>query len=183
MPVQIENQPQSVTDRRAQLLTESAREHHVSILHYVHGMTKQWQDAENIVQELWRYVLIYFPEHNIKRRGVLFDKARKLVIDHYRTTERKPAMGAAELEDHHMAKQSREAHSTAEEARLKNSFFAEYPDLPLTDSQKNVLWLHARYGFTYHEINSMTGHSVSTIGDWIVLGRKRMAAYINEEGA
>jgi len=181
MPNQIENQPEAVIERRAQLVSEAAEEHHVSLLHYVHGMTRQWQDAENIVQELWRYVLVYFPEHNIKRRGTLFDKARKLVIDHYRASQRKPAMGADELDEHHMDKQSRDVTGEAEEMRLKENFFAEYPNLELSDDQKHVLWLHARYGYTYREIHSMTGQSVSTVGDWIALGRKRLAAAINEE--
>lgn len=183
MPVQTTNQPETVTDRRAQLLTEAAREFTPSLLHYVHGMTGQWQDAENIVQELWRYVLIYFPEHNIKCKGVLFDKARRLVIDHYRSSQRKPVMRAEELDDHHMAKMSREAFSSAEEERLKESFFAEYPGIKLSDKQKLVLWLHARYGFTYQEISQMAGLSVSTIGDWIAVARDRIATYITEEGA
>jgi len=180
MPIRNDTQQKTITDQRARLVSEAAKEHHVTLLHYVHGMTRQWQDAENIVQDLWRYVLLHFAEHNIKRRGVLFDKARKLVIDHYRAIQRKPAMGAEELDDFHMAKQSQELYAEEEDSRLKEHFFSEYPGLQLTDIQKEILWLHARYGFTYKEIKERTGHSISTIGDWIALGRRKLAEEINK---
>ena len=164
-------------------MNEAAAENHVNLLHYVYGMTKQWQDAENIVQELWKYVFVYFPEHNIKRRGVLFDKARKLVYDQHKKKQRRPDMNPVELDEGLMGKQSLEAYTPEEEQHLMERFFAEYPNLDLTAAQKHVLWLHARYGFTYSEVSQRTGVSVSTIGGWIILGRKRLADYINEEGA
>ena len=168
--------------RRTELVEQSVRDNHTYLLHYVHGMVGQWQDAENIVQDLWRYVVVHFEEHNIQRRSVLFEKARLLVIDHYRASQRKPVSGAVELEEHHMPKMPQEAYTEAEEARLKIAFFESYPALNLTELQKEVLWLHARYGFTYEEIKTMTGKSVSTIGDWITLGRREIAKHTHKEG-
>ncbi|MEO5958786.1 MAG: sigma factor-like helix-turn-helix DNA-binding protein, partial [Opitutaceae bacterium] len=51
--------------------------------------------------------------------------------------------------------------------------------LDLTAPQKQVLWLHARYGFTYKEIETRLGIPASTIGDWIALGRERLGAALN----
>jgi len=177
----IKSQSYKITEHRECLVTESARQHHNSLLYFVYGLTHQWQDAENIVQDLWRYVLLKFPEHNINNRSVLFDKARKLFIDYYRSNQRKPTYNASELQEHHMAMQDKEMASIEEEQGLKERFYAEYPNLNLTDDQKHILWLYARYGFTYQELHQRTGYSVSTIGDWIKLGRIRLAACINQE--
>jgi len=165
--------------RRTELLTRAAHSHHTALVRYVYGMTMHMQDAENIVQDLWRHAFIYFPDFKISEPGFLFDKARKLVIDHFRAASRKPVIGAEELTEKYVAKQSRDAYTRAEELSLKASFFEQFPGLELKESQRNVLWLHARYGFTYKEISEQTGISVSTIGDWIALGRKKIAEHLN----
>lgn len=167
MPIQIENQTEADLDRRAQLLTQAAKQHHLSLLHFVPGMTRQWQDAENIVQDLWRYVLIYFPEENITKKRVLFSKARSLVIDHVRASKRKPAINGEEFTEFHAAKQSQETATSAEKERLKQSFFADYPGLQLSEDQRQVLWLHARYGFTYTEISTTTGRLCPEYRLWL----------------
>ena len=69
----------------------------------------------------------------------------------------------------------------AGEASLRARFWSEYPDIDLTALQKEALWLHARYGFTFKEIEQRLGTSSSTIGDWIALGRKKLSEAINNQ--
>lgn len=115
------------------------------------------------------YVLLTFPEHNIDRRGVLFDKARKLVIDHYRANQRRPSGHSdAIFEENFYCKQNREALTHGEESILKASFFSEYPDINLTNAPKDVMWLHARYSFIYRKFLTKlaTPFPRLGIGDW-----------------
>ncbi len=67
----------------------------------------------------------------------------------------------------------------AGQAEMKERFWQGFPNVDLTDDQKHVLWLHARYGFTYQEIEAQLGIPSSTIGDWISQARKKLAAYLN----
>lgn len=180
MPVRNLTQNDDEYARRSQLLQQSFRENNSYLLHYVHGKVGQWQDAENIVQDLWRYALVYLDEEGITERGVLFYKARKLVMDYYRASERKPIMRAEELEEHHMSKQHQDAYTDAEETRLKDAFWGRFPEVNLTTAQKDVFWLYARYGFTYEEIKPIAGISVSTIGDWVTKARRKLAEQINQ---
>ena len=180
MPFEDDKKIDEIYERRCRLVEESVELHHTRLLYYAYALTKNWHDAENIMQRLWTYVLLRMEEHNIKRESVLFDKTKKLVLDHYRANQRRPFGHADEFEENlFFAKQSQEVCDDEEELRFKNSFFAEYLDCGLTEPQKDVLWLHARYGFTYAEISERVGVAVSTIGDWIVTGRKKIAEELN----
>ena len=72
-----------------------------------------------------------------------------------------------------------DAYTDAEEIALKEKFWSEYPGIHLTGEQKEVLWLHARYGFTFAEIEEKTGVSSSTACDWVAHGRDCIAKFIN----
>ncbi|MEM1223240.1 MAG: sigma factor-like helix-turn-helix DNA-binding protein [Verrucomicrobiota bacterium] len=169
-------------EERVELVTESVDLYQKHLLHYVYKMTNQWQDAENIVQELWKFVMVYFKDDQIKHLPLLRRKAYQLFIDHYREKQRKPAIPTDQLPEHRSAKTEPEAYTDAEEQRLKAVFFEQYPGIELSDAQKEALWLHGRYGFTHMEIAEKTGTAASTIGDWIKLGRKRIAEYLSEGG-
>ena len=167
---------------RVELVTEAVDLYQTYLLHYVNRMTNQWQDAENIVQELWKFVTIYFKDEQIKQLPLLRRKAYQLFIDHYRAIKRRPMVITDELPDKPSPKSAQEAYSHAEELRLRDVFYEQYPGIDLSPEQKNVLWLHARYGFTHKEISGMTGVASSTVGDWTKLARKRIAEYINRGG-
>ena len=182
MPVQTISSTDATFDRRAALLTDAVEEYQRYLVRYAFGLTKQWQDAENIVQELWKYVIVYFKEEQIKELSLLRRKTYQLFIDHYRATKRKPAVLSDELPEPEAAKHKPEAFTDSEEDRLKAAFYEQFPALDLTDQQKNVLWLSARYGFTYKEIEVKTGIAASTVGDWVALGRKKIAEQLSEGG-
>lgn len=165
-------------EERVELVTESVELYQTYLLKYVNRMTNQWQDAENIVQELWKYVMVYFKDEQIKDLPLLRRKAYQLFIDHYRERKRKPAIPTDQIPERSSAKTSQEAYTDAEELRLKVVFFEQYPNIELTSAQKDAVWMHGRYGFTHREISERTGVAASTIGDWIALGRKRIAEHL-----
>lgn len=165
-------------EERVELVTESVELYQKYLLNYVYRMTNQWQDAENIIQELWKYVMVYFKDEQIKELPLLRRKAKQLFLDHYRERKRKPAIPTDQLPENPSTKTPQEAYTDDEELRMKAAFFEQYPGIDLTPAQKDAIWLHGRYGFTHREIAEKTGTAASTVGDWIALGRKRIAEYL-----
>jgi RNA polymerase sigma factor (sigma-70 family) len=154
--------------------------HHIHLRDYLYRLTRQWQDAEDILQELWRYVLLYFPEEKIGSLSLLRRKGYQLFVDHYRAAKRRPEILSEELPEIAGRSATQTSFSDAGEAELKQRFWAEFHGVDLTEEQKNILWLHARYGLTYQEVEQKTGVPSSTVGDWVALGRARLAEYLND---
>lgn len=171
----------AVFDRRLCAVTQAVDDYHSYLLSYVHGLTRQWQDAENILQDLWRNVLLHFEEDKISCLPLLRRKAYQLFVDHYRKQVRRGEVLSDELLDVPVQATEFGAYTDEDEAALKTRFWAEYPNIPLTEQQKDVLWLSARHGFTYKEIEKRLGVPASTVGDWIIAGRKALADAINNE--
>lgn len=168
-------------ERRLAAVSEAVDDHHTYLLDYLYRMTHQWQDAENLLQDLWKHVLLNFEEDKINCMPLLRRKAYQLFVDHYRRQVRRGEILSDNLPDVPVQPASYADATDAGEALLKARFWSEYPTLDLTEHQKDVLWLNARYGYTYKEIEEKTGIAASTVGDWIALARKKLADIINNE--
>ncbi len=171
---------EEVFDRRLAAVDEAIDKYHTYIQNYLYGLTRQWQDAENLAQELWSYVLLRFDEDKIGHFPLLRRKAYQLFVDHYRRIVRRKETLSDTIPETQGKAVSPDAYTDEEELALKEKFWGDYPDIDLTDQQKEVLWLYARYGFTYKEIQEKTGVPDSTVGDWIGIARKRIAESIND---
>lgn len=171
------------TDFEIRLLfvTQAVDAHHCYLLKYLYGLTHQYQDAENLLQELWLYVLHKFDEEKIGSLPLLRRKAYQLFVDHYRHQKRRTEVLAEELPEIPIPPTPYSDASDRSERNLQQEFWMGYPSVNLTAQQKEVLWLHARYGFTYKEIEARVGVASSTIGDWIAEARQQLAAAINAE--
>jgi DNA-directed RNA polymerase specialized sigma24 family protein len=168
-------------DRRLVSVTQAVENYHAYLLDYLYRMTRQRQDAENLIQDLWRHVLLHFEESKIGSLPLLRRKAYQLFIDHYRRQVRRGEILSDEMPDVAAPPVQFAAFTDDEEKGLRKKFWAEYPNIGLTEMQKEALWLHARYGFTCKEVAERLGQPSSTIGDWIVLGRKKLAEIINQK--
>ncbi len=168
-------------ERRLAAVTQSVEDYHAYLLTYLHGLTRQWQDAENLLQDLWRHALLHFDEDKLHSLPLLRSKAYQLFIDHYRRQKRRGEILADELPETPMPPRHFISENEEGETALRARFWSEYPHIDLTALQKEALWLHARYGFTFKEIEQRLGAPSSTIGDWIALGRKKLAEAINSQ--
>lgn len=180
-PATNETASDAAFERRLAAVTASVDDFHTYLVEYVHGMTRQHQDAENIVQDLWRHVLLHFDEAHLHCLPLLRRKAYQLFVDHYRKQKRRGEVILDEAPELPARTVDFAAATAEEEQALKTRFWREYPTVDLTDQQKDVLWMSARYGFTYKEIEERVGVPASTVGDWIALGRKKLAEIINTE--
>jgi len=172
------NSAEMAFNQRVEKVMASVDLHHCHLQDYLYRLTRHWQDAEDLLQELWRYVLLHFPEDKIESLMLLRRKAYQLFVDHYRAAKRRPEVFTDDLPEAPASQAREQSFSEAEEARLKTCFWQEFHDIDLSDTQKDALWLHARYGHTYQEIEERLGVPASTVGDWIALGRKQLAEYL-----
>src|SRR6218665_931539 len=76
-------------ERRMEAVSQTVNAHHAYIRDYLFRLTHQWQDAENLIQELWSYVLLHFDEDKIGSLPLLRRKAYQLFVDHYRRLKRR----------------------------------------------------------------------------------------------
>ena len=167
--------------RRLAAVTQAVERYHAYLVDYLYRMTRQRQDAENLAQDLWRHVLLHFDEDKIGALLLLRRKAYQLFIDHYRRQVRRGEILSDETPEASVPPTRFAAFTDKEETGLKKKFWSEYPGIDLTEAQKEALWLHARYGFTCKEIGQRLSAPASTVGDWIALGRKKLAEIINNE--
>lgn len=173
--------PEEAFERRLAAVSQAVDDHHAYLLDYLHRMTRQYQDAENLLQDLWKHVLLHFDEDKIGCMPLLRRKAYQLFVDHYRRQVRRGEILSDEPPEVPVQPTTFADASDAGEEAVKVRFWSEYPTLDLTEQQKDILWLSARYGYTYKEIEEKTGVAASTVGDWIAIGRKKLAEIINSE--
>lgn len=166
-------------DRRMAAVMRAVEDHHAYLQDYLFRLTRNWHDAENLLQDLWIYALHHLDENKISSLPLLRLKAHHLFIDHYRRLTRRGEVVSDTLPEVPEAQDKAHSFSDAGEAAMQERFWENYPDIDLTDLQKQALWLHARYGFTVKEIEGMIAVPSSTIGDWLVLARKRIAEHID----
>lgn len=167
------NEAEAAFNERIEAVTESIRKYHDYIEGYLYQLTRHTQDAENLAQEVWIYVLTHFKDEQIGSLALIRRKAYHLFIDHYRKNIRRNEVDTEEMPEP-TSYVSQEAYTDAEETALRDKFWSEYPDVALSNQQKEVFWLHARYGFTYKEISKQTGVAHSTISDWVGTARERL---------
>lgn len=170
---------EALFERRMALVMEAVDLHHTHLVDYLWRLTRQRQDAEDLTQNLWRYVLLHFPEGKITCLSLLRRKAYQLFVDHYRAAVRRREVLTDEVPDIPLTAPREAAYSETAEKELQGRFWSEFEGIELSAQQKEVLWLHARYGFTYQEIEARLGIASSTVGDWVHLGRQRLAAYLD----
>lgn len=172
---------EAVFARRLELVSEAVDLYHEYLQGYLYRLTSQWQDAENLLQDLWQHVLLHFPEGHIRQLGILRRKAWQIFVDFHRSRKRRGEVLAEEMPEPETSTVSQEAYTQAEEKALRSSFWNGFPGIDLTDQQKEAVWMHARYGFTYKEIEERLGVPSSTVCDWVALARERLAGSLNEQ--
>lgn len=166
-------------EERLAALEEAIDKYHLYLERYLTSLTRNHADAEDLLSRLWVIVLHKFKDDQIGNLPILRRKAYQLFIDHYRAKmrERDKVQNVETLPEPGIEHLGKEAYTDAEEIRLKEKFWTEFPvDLPA--QQKEVLWLSARYGFTIQEISARLSLPHSTIGDWLQRSRKALADYV-----
>lgn len=166
-------------DQRLAALEEAIDRHHVYLERYLTNLTRNHADAEDLLSRLWIHVLHKFKDQQLGSLPLLRRKAYQLFVDHYRarTRDREKVQTVETLPEPGIQHLGKEAYTSGEETALRENFWTEFP-VDLTEQQKEVLWLSARYGFTIQEISKRLSLPTSTAGDWLQRSRKALADYV-----
>ncbi len=160
--------------RRVELVESSFDLYHSYLQDYLFSLTRQWQDAENLAQDLWRHALLHLPESHIPQLGILRRKAYQLFVDRYRMLVRRKETLTDEVPETGGISGAPEPFTESEEADLERRFWSELGDIGLDEAQRNVVWQHCRFQYTFQELSELTGTPKSTISDWVKLGRMKI---------
>ena len=124
------------------------------MLHYLFGMCKDWQIAEDLSQELWASVHKSFKVSQYHDKPLLYCKAKQVFIDYYRKTIRRPDLHFSEIAyEGIIMPEAREADSPEEEERFFHAFWELfYPD-EYDELSKRIFWFKHRYDYSMDEIS------------------------------
>lgn len=152
-----------------------------SLLNYARSLcANNSVDAEALFDDVFIYALKKFPESKLTAFGYYRFKLFQIYIDRYRSERRRPDKPFEELPELPQA-MTNEPESEVDEAAFAESFFSEYP-VDLTDTQKRMLILWGRFGFTHDQIGKKLGIPRSTVADQIKIGRAAIVDYVNQQG-
>ena len=163
--------------RRVELVMASVDLYHTYLLNYLRSFAGH-HDAEDILQELWKFVVVHFQEDKIGCLPLLRRKAYQLFVDNYRRNVARNNV-LDKVKEQAAADEPRYVYDEADEGRLQARFWAEFP-VELSEAQKEVLWHHARYGLTFQEIEDKLGVRASTACDWVKVGRDQLEKYLEK---
>ncbi len=158
---------------RAKLVEEAFDLYHVHLCKYAYQLTRHHQDAENLVQDLWRHVLLKFPEGHITRIGLLRRKLYQIFVDAHRKVAKRITV-PLDLVPEKGTCGAHEPLTEAEEDAFKKRFWESFPGIALSNLQKDCLWRKARHGNTYKELSQHFGVPISTIADHIKSARLKL---------
>ena len=164
-------------ERRKSAVLDAYDRHDPIIRAYVRSKITHHADAQDVVQEFWKRVLMDAPSGKIEHLPWLMRKARYTVGDHFRKRKQlKREEPTGEIDSTIQDPAIGELDASPEaDAEIRRQFFENFPDIDLNDRQREVLWLHGRHGLTLEEISERTGVAPSTIHDWIIKGRNEIS--------
>jgi len=168
-------------DARMELVMQAVDKYHNYLLQYLIGYTRNHHDAEDLLQTLWKHVLLHFPQEKIGKIGLLRRKAYQIFVDAYRFRKRRAEQLTPDYTGIEPESRAYEPGSDAEEAALKEQFWDEFQGINLTDTQRECIWLHARYGYSYSEIGQKLGIGKSTVGDAVTNARHEIKQMMEQE--
>lgn len=146
------------------------------------GLVNNIQDAENVAQRLWLYVLRKYKVSDMGVKTMLYRKAGLLAIDYARSRDRKKESLFSDLshDDEDGGKEFSPENIASENSNpfefRPEDFWADYPDIALSDAQKEVVWLYGHEGLSFMEIKEITGVAHSTAQGWVKKSRELFKA-------
>ena len=169
-------------ERKKMALVESITKNGDRLMGFIVSIMNNRQDAEEVYQEFWIKAFKEWSSELIGETNFLFWKACFMAYDYRdKVSRRREHALIEEIFGSPAQAVSQDAYTRSEEIALKEKFWSEYPGIEIAEEKKEVLWLHARYGFTYGEIEKITGIARSTTGDWIADARRALKDFINQE--
>ena len=126
------------------------------VLWYFNSLCQDPSLAEDLSQTLWVYVYRKFSEEEFEHIGFLKRKAHQLYIDEMRKRQVRSMVSFVEEPPEAVAAERGEPSNSAEENQLFREFWEQFASLSFSEIQKQIFWLHCRYGYTMKEVGVPT---------------------------
>lgn len=168
----------AVFDKRMELVMDAVDKHQMHLLHYIQNLTHNYHDAQDILQTLWKHILLHFKEEHINCLPILRRKAYQFYVDAYRFRKRRNEQLTEDYAGIEPVAAHYEAHSDAEEADFYNQFWSEFEGINLNEFQRDCFWRHARYEQSYSQIAKDLNVGKSTVGDAVSKARTTLKNYL-----
>lgn len=166
-------------DARLTKVEAAIDQHGAHLRAYLFKLTRNHHDAEELFDDLWMHALHRFEFENLTSLPLLRRKAYQLFVDAWRKKARSRVTTVEEVPEQPVFQSiHQEAGTPKEEEAMKVRFFSEY-DAGLSNEQRDALWLHARYGYTFAEVGEIMQKPSSTVGDWITQARRAFSDAFN----
>ena len=152
------------------------------IFWYLNQMSSDHAFVDDVAQLLWVHVYEKFPLEKFSEIGILKNKARQIFIDE--TRKRKVRGFVSYVEDPYdsIDKETlRAQRDEPDEPRFYEQFWERFQTLDFTETEKQIFWLHHRYGYTMKEISEQLQIASSTAHDSLKLVKARCLDYLNRE--
>ena len=166
---------------REELLGRAIENCGAYVLAYFNAVSRDPNLSEELAQDLWIYVYKSYDPEDFEHRGYLINKARQIWIDKLRFLGRRPKIDFEEDSNDKMdLAPSPEPANAEEETKLFLSFWEPFASLELTGLQKQIFWLHERYGMTIQEVAEKVGMAKSTAHDHLKTVREKCRRYLKQ---
>lgn len=167
-----------LTSKEAKIL-KARDEHEEKLINFARGLAKDSSiQAEDVVQLVWLNLLNKPKGEDYLSKACLFKNAKWRFGDLQRKEKNYVEYEDGKFEYAVPAFSQPQDEldlfgAESDEDRLKQKFWETYASIDLTDQQKTIVWMKARDGYTFKEIQEITGVRRSTASGWMSHCRKQ----------
>lgn len=137
---------------------------------------------DDVAQIFWVHVYEKFPLEQFREAGLLKNKARQIFIDETRKRKVRSFVSYTEDPYESVDKEAlRAQRDDPNEPRLYEQFWERFHSLDLSETHKQIFWLHHRYEYTMKEVSEILNIAPSTAHDWLKLVKSRCLNYLEKE--
>jgi RNA polymerase sigma factor (sigma-70 family) len=156
------------SEERKVALVEAMRKFGGRIYGYLLTKTGDAELAKDLAQDTWLKVYRYFEIRQFTEKGLLFNKALQVFIDHQRAAKVRRVLGYhADMSEIPAKVVSHSDEGTPSEAFSWEEFWSNFAGVDFDPLDQKCFWLIYRYDYTIKEVSERVGMPVSTIHDRI----------------
>jgi RNA polymerase sigma factor (sigma-70 family) len=154
------------SEARKAALVEAMRLHGAQIYGYLLAKTGDTELAKDLAQDTWLKVYRYFEIRQFAEKGLIYNKARQVFLDHQRAAKVRRIMGfRADLSQTPIAAAPRAEEGQPSEAFAWEEFWSNFAGVVFDPFDQQCFWLIYRYDYTIKEVSERVGMPASTIHD------------------
>ena len=152
------------------------------ILWYLNSLCRDQQLAEDLSSQLWVYVYNKYAIGDYQHIGYLKRKAYQIYATEMRKRKVRDFVQFVEhVPNPDVPAKMEEPANMEEEQNLHKEFWRLFiPPLEIPERNRQIFWLHARYGYTMQEIGKKLGIAHSTAHDWYQKTRQQCRDHLQQ---